>query len=101
MRWWVAARRMLRTARSVTPGAADAAAAPPPAPRGTLPHILLHHAPHGLPTARVAFADVRVTPDDLLASERLLAAYQRSSAEQRTLSRLPANDVWEIYEVVP
>jgi len=64
-------------------------------PRGELEHVLLHHAPRGLPNSRIEFTDVQATQEDRRIAERVMRAFERAIDEQSVLNKLPQHDVWE------
>ena len=88
--------RWARSLKSAVRSLQRVAQPDPPQPRGELHQILLHDTPTGLPQLTLGFAPVSVVREDVEIADRVMAAYQRADAEQRQLSALPTNDVWEV-----
>ena len=65
-------------------------------PRGTLPHLLIHHCERGLPSAETRIPPVdRVTSADESNARRVVDAYRKAVRDERAVSQRPSLDVWE------
>jgi hypothetical protein len=68
-------------------------------PRETIPYILSHHIPRGLPQSEITFPALQPpTNRDFHLAERLLAAYQKALDDQGKIMNCPNQDLWEMMQ---
>src|SRR5205823_6563383 len=68
-------------------------------PRGTIPCILSHHIPRGLPELEIVFPTIQPpTSHAYHLAERLLVAHQKALDDQGKIMNCPNQDLWEMIQ---